>query len=221
MKVLPLSLVLGMAVLAQSPAATDRPAPGTPASAPPASPATKPPTLGAAAPVSPDTVVAKVGGKDYTAAEMDKLLSELPPQFQVAIARQPQLITNMFMLRNLAEQAEKENLDKEPRYQQQLEYQRMSVLAQAAMNHFRESITIKPEDLKAYYDRNTDQFRVATVKAIYITYAPTPKTPAPSLNGSAADTKKPAGRTEEEAKAKAEDLRKQILAGADFSKLAS
>src|SRR5579884_4571047 len=131
MKVLSVSLIVGVGLFAQSP--TSRPAPGTTAATPgtTAAPSSSAPTLGApsapAAPVTPETVVAKVGGRDYTAAEMDKLLGELPPQFQQAIARQPQLVTNMFMLRNLAHQAELESLDKEPRYQQQLEYQRMSV----------------------------------------------------------------------------------------------
>ncbi|HZU25399.1 MAG TPA: peptidylprolyl isomerase [Bryobacteraceae bacterium] len=222
MKVLSLSflMVTGLFAQATAPPAT-RPAPGTmqtsPGTAAPG--AEQKPTTGPTTPVSPDTVVAKVGGKDYTAAEIDKMLSDFPPQVQQAIARQPQLLSNFFMFRTLAQQAEFQNLDKEPRYRQELAYQRMTVLAQAEINHYRESIQIKPEDEKAYYEQNKNQYRTATVKAIYVKFTPAPKGPAAAATPAtpaAADS-----RTEAEAKAKIDDLRKQILAGADFAKLAT
>src|ERR1700733_14049822 len=88
--------------------ATPPVAPGTPAppvQAPP--PETPPP-----APVTPDTVVAEVGGKKLTAAEVDKLFAGLPPQMQQSARMQPEkAVTTVLMLRYMAEEAVKANLD--------------------------------------------------------------------------------------------------------------
>ncbi len=219
MKALFLSVAIAAALAGQN-ATTDRPTPGSTATSPGAS-GPMAPTLGApaipatpAAPVSPDAVVAKVGGKAYTAAEMDKMLQDLPPQIQAAIARQPQLLNNMFLVRSLAQQAEFENLDKNPQVRQQLEYQRLNTLAQAEVNNFRNSMKIDATKEKTWYEQNKDQYRVAKVKAIFISFG-APKIPPPDAKAPAA------GRTEEQAKTKIEDLRKQIDGGADFSKLAT
>jgi len=223
MKVFSLFLVMTAGLFAQAAAPQDRPAPGSTATSPGATttvPQTPPTVMGTPpAPVSPDTVVAKVGDKSYTAAEMDKLLSDLPPQLQATIARQPQLLTNMFMFKTLAQQAEFQNLDKEPATHQQLEYQRMSTLAQAEVNHYKNSIKITGEDQKNYYDQNRDQYRIARVKAIKIAFAQ--PSPVPAVKPPSLDPKTNSTRTEAEAQAKIDDIRKQIAAGADFSKLAT
>ena len=221
MKVFSLSLALTAGLFAQNATPTQT-QPGTPATSGGASSPGKPMTpatsLGTPpAPVTPDTVVAKVGDKTYTAAEMDKLLSDLPANLQAMIARQPQMLSQMFMIRSLAQQAEFQNLDKEPEVKQTLEAQRMQTLAQAEVNRYRNSIQISDADQKAYYEQNRDQFRVAKVQAIKISF-----TPATTVSAARIPTLDPKpGRTEAEAQAKIEDLRKQIAAGADFSKLAT
>lgn len=221
MKVFSLCVLLTAGLFAQStpPAATAPPtmAPATQSAAAP-TPAT---SLGTPpAPVKPDTVVAKVGDKSYTAAEMDKLLDELPANIQAMVARQPQLLNQFFLMRSLAQQAEFQNLDKEPTVRQALEAQRIQLLAQAEVNNYRNSIKISSADQKTWYEQNQNQYRVAKVKAIKIAFASAPApaaSKAPSLDPKAAAPV----RTEAEAQAKIEDLRKQVLAGADFSKLAS
>ena len=219
MKAVSLSFLIAVAVCAQNAPHPENAAPErvpVPVTVTPSAPQQSPAAL-TAKPVTPNTVVAKVGGKDYTAADLDKLLADLPPQVQSAIARQPQqFLTQMFLIRSLAQQAEFENLDKDPRWRQQFEMQRMQLLAQAEVTKHRESIRVTDADMRAWYEQNKDEYRVAKVKAIYISFVPPPAAGAAQKP----EAKAPEGRTEEQAKAKIEELRRQIEAGADFSKVA-
>src|SRR5580658_1753338 len=76
--------------------------PGTPAvKAPPQAPPAAP------APVAPDSVVIEVDGQKMTAAELDKLIGGLPPQLQQTARAQPQILSQLFLYKKLAEEAEK------------------------------------------------------------------------------------------------------------------
>jgi peptidyl-prolyl cis-trans isomerase C len=183
-------------------------APGTPAPPVQAAPQEAPPS----APVTPDTVVAEVGGKKLTAAEVDKLFAGLPPQMQQSARMQPEkAVTTVLMLRYMAEEAEKANLDKQAPWKDSLEFQRMTILYQAEMNDYKDKIQVSAEDQDKTYKENPDRFKQVKVKVIHITFSATPDKPGP-------DGKKVF--SEAEAKAKADELRKQILAGEDFGKLA-
>src|SRR5438477_9259793 len=106
----------------------------TPVQVTPGTPAVKAPVPAPASPAAgaPDTVVAEVGGKKLTAAEVDKLIGALPPQFQQSARTQPQvlpqMISQLFLYKRLAEDAEKAGLDKKSPYQEQLEFGRMQLL---------------------------------------------------------------------------------------------
>ncbi len=183
-------------------------APGTPA--PPAQPAPAPETP--PAPITPDTVVAEVDGKQLTAKEADQILASLPPQYQQSARLQPdRTLSMLFMFRYLAAEAEKANLDKRSPLKDNLEFQRMTLLYQAEINEYKNKIAITPEDQQKLYKDSQDRFKQAKVKVIHISFSATPDKPGP-------DGKKM--MSEEEAKAKVDELRKQILAGGDFGKLA-
>ena len=181
-------------------------------------------------PVSPDTVVATIDGKAWTAAQMDELLSELPVRTQGIIQQQPATFVQQFLnFKALEKKAEDEGLDKKDPYKQELFYNRMMVLANAEGEKARNAIVISPDDEHKYYETNKDAlYRVAKTKVIYVGFTPAPAAakpgpgvpPVPAVKPPAPATG-PATRTEAEAKAKIEELRKQILAGADFGKLAA
>jgi peptidyl-prolyl cis-trans isomerase C len=183
-------------------------APGTPAppvQAPP--PETPPP-----APVTPQTVVAEVEGKKLTAGDVDQILAELPSQYQQSARMNPaKTLTQLLMFRYLADEAEKANLDKRPDLKTTLEFQRMNLLYQAEINEYKDKIPVTREDQDKVYLENPDRFKQVKVKVIHISFSATPDKPGP-------DGKKML--SEAEAKAKADELRKQILAGGDFGKLA-
>ena len=77
-------------------------APGTPSVQAPPSAATAPQP-----PISPDTVVAEVNGTKYTAGELDKMISILPPQYQQAAHSQTQILGQVFLMQRLAEDGAK------------------------------------------------------------------------------------------------------------------
>ena len=207
MKYFVLPILFSALVYSQTPPGTQI-APGTPAppqaQAPPA-PAT------AAPPVAPDTVVLESNGKRYTAAEIDKIIAALPPQIQQNARMQPQVLGQLFLYEQLAQDAAKDGLDKQEPWKSALEFQQMQILANAQLTTHSNTIQVTTEDEQAYYKKNEDKYREAKVRVIYISFTP------PNAKTGTETNKLP---TEAEAKQKIDDLRKQILAGADFGKLA-
>jgi parvulin-like peptidyl-prolyl isomerase len=217
MKIAALSLLMVgfIGAQAQTPAPAQAPqpvqvAPGTPRiKAPEGAPET--PVAIPPAPVAPDTVVAEVDGKKITAAEMDKIIDAFPPANQQALRARPQILSQVFMMRKLEEDAEKAGVDKQSPYKEQLEINRLQVLATAEMTQVGNTIPLSEDEKMKYYKDNPAKFKEVKVRVIYVAFNPNPTKPP-------ADGKKLP--TEAEAKAKIEDLAKQIQGGADFGKLA-
>lgn len=184
--------------------------PGTPSVKAPAEP-TQAPAVTPPPPVSPDTVVAEVDGKKITAAEMDKIISGLAPADQTTIRARPQLLSNVFLMQRLVQDAEKAGIDKQSPYKEQLDAYRLRFLSNAEANVVNNATPVSEEEERAYYKGNPDKFKEVKVRVIYIAYNPTPAKTAP-------DAKKLP--TQAEALAKIQDLAKQIQGGADFGKLA-
>jgi len=161
--------------------------------------------------VSPDTVVAEVNGKKYTAAEMDKVIAMLPAQYQPVARAQPQMLTQVFLIEHLAAEAEKAGLDQKEPLKSALELQRMQALSTAELSDVRNTMVIPEAEEQQYYRENQDKFKEVKVRVIHISFTPASAKPAP-------DGQKPV--SEAEAKAKIEDIAKQVQGGADFGKLA-
>jgi len=209
MRSLVLSLLFSALVYSQTPQ-LPKIAPGTPA--PPQAPVPEASAPApAAASIAPDTIVLESNGKKYTKAEIDKIIASLPPQLQQNARMQPQLFGQLFFYQQLAADGEKAGLDKQDPWQATLEFQRMQTLAQAQLTTHGNLIQVTTEDQEAYYKKNADKYRQAKVRVIYVSF-----NPAPNKAGAEAD-KLP---TEAEAKKKIDDLHKQVVAGADFGKLA-
>ncbi len=167
------------------------------------------PQLPQQAVIPDDKVVATVDGKQYTAGQIRAMEAGLPPQGQQAFAMNPAgALQQLLMTRHLAEEAEKQQLDKESPYKEQLEYQREFFLATTEINKYANAGIIHGEDQEKYYKDHPEDFEQAKVRVIYIAFS----------SGQVKSEKK--ALTEAEAKAKAQDLRKQLQAGADFAQLA-
>lgn len=192
-------------------------APVRPAQAP-ASPKPQPPpppggpTVTLEEALAPSTVVATADGKPVTYGELEAVLKSLPAQSQqVALQDRKMFVEQYVMLRRLVEQAEKDQIDQRSPYKEALAYSRMQVLYQAMVNEKYQKLEVPLEDQKKYYEANKDRFTQAKVKVIYISFT---ATPPPQTDPSAKKI-----LNEAEAKAKIEDLSKQLRAGADFVKL--
>jgi parvulin-like peptidyl-prolyl isomerase len=230
MRILPLFALCAAGLLAQVAA----PPPQNPA-VPPVPPVVGQPLMGRpqpgtpVQPVSPDTVVAKLNGKPLTAADVDKILGDFPTQIQMTIAHEPQkFLQQLMMFEELSKEGEQAGLDKQSPYRQELAYRRMMTLAQAEADKYRNAIVVSQDQEKQYYETNKEaQYRVVKAKVILVSFSPAaPAAATPPVSPAGLPKPPPAAvvdgakRTEAEAKAKIDDLRKQLDAGADFAKLA-
>jgi parvulin-like peptidyl-prolyl isomerase len=202
----------------------------TPQTPPPASPlmgrpdVSRPQPGTPSTPPSPDKEVAKLNGKPLTVADVEKLLADIPAQFQMYITHEPEkFLPQLMVYEQLEKEAEEAGIDKQSPLRQELAYNRLMTLARAEIERFRNTAKLTPEQEQQYYDANKAvMFRVVKAKVILIGFAPAAAAPMPPGVPKPSTPPAPNGvtRTEADAKAKIEDLRKQILAGADFGKLA-
>lgn len=163
--------------------------------------------------MEPGRVVATIDGSKVTAGDLQAILRTMPPNVQQqAVKERRQFLEQYGVMRRLSTEAAKAKLDQQSPWKEALENMRMQVLLQAEINQKLAEIQVPVEEQKKSYETNKDRFLQAKLKAIYIPFSTAPV--------SQADNKGSKVLTEDEAKAKAEDLLKQIRAGADFSKLA-
>ena len=169
------------------------------------------PTPPLASGLTPDTVIAEYdNGKKLTWGELEKFLSVLPKQQREGVMRdRKQLVERYLLMKKVSELAEKEKLDEKSPYKEAIDSYRMNMLMQAEIQKVSSEFPVRVEEQQAYYDQHKTQFEQVTIKLIHISFSSSPST--------AADGKK--RLSEEEAKAKAEQMAKEAKAGADFVKL--
>ena len=163
--------------------------------------------------VPPDRVVISVGDIKLTAADFDLLAEGLPEQTR-ALVRGPQRKQyGDFLVRTLviAEEGKRRKLDQTPAFKLQATLQVASVLANMAYQAMTKDMKADDAEVRKYYADHKAEFEQVSARHILI-----------RMQGSPVPVK--AGQkdlTQEEALAKAQDLEKQIAAGADFAKLAT
>ncbi|MBV9504279.1 MAG: peptidylprolyl isomerase [Acidobacteriia bacterium] len=159
-----------------------------------------------------DTVIAIFeDGTKFTMGDFKAFYAVIPPNAQQGALRDRKgFLQQWELFRKLAAVAEKKKLDQTSPSREALEYNRLFIMSQAAVNEEVTAAVPQPDELHSYYETNKENFKQVKVKAIYITFS---KEPASKLV---------AGKPvlgQEDAKAKAERLLAQIRSGADFVKL--
>ena len=171
-------------------------------------------------PVPADKVVLKVGDRQFTKADIDLLIASLTPQMQHAIATEGKksMGDQYALVVALSHQAEVQHLDQAPEFVHKLAFQKEQLEAQAAFEDLNSQAKVTPEDIQQYFTAHADEYDEITVRQIIVRKkAAEPKsdpthpsaTPAPSGQGLAP----------EEAKTRAEAIRKELLAGTDIKKV--
>ena len=165
-----------------------------------------------AVPTDPNHVIVTIGTEQITLGQYNDIVATLPQQYQTA-ARGPQkrqIAERLVQLRLMAREAEKRGLDKDPSVQQQLAFQRENILANAMFQDFSKNSKVDDAAAQKYYTEHKADYEAIKGRHILIRYkgSPVPLRPA---------TK---DLTEEEALAKATDLKKKLDAGGDFAALA-
>jgi len=199
-----LALSAFSALFAQEPSAPKTPAPMTPVPMAPAKPAD--------APADPNKVILTIGTTTITAAQYDRLVDSLPQQYQ-AFARgagKRQFAENLVQLNILAGEAEKENLDKQSAIQEQLAFNRKDILARAMFEAMQKNVKVDDALVQLYFDAHKNEYESVKAKHILIRVK---GAPMPGAEG------KPE-LTDEQALAKAQEVRKKLVAGGDFAVVA-
>jgi parvulin-like peptidyl-prolyl isomerase len=186
---------------APSPKTVEAPPPG----AAPAAPAPE-------SNLAPDTVVLTIGAQTLTRAQFELLLSALAENGRPAntAAQKRQVAEQYAELETMAQEARKRKLDDSPQVKQMMAIQSDSFLANALAKRIADDTHFTELDLRGYYDSHKNEFEEAQGSHILIRF----KGSTVPLKPNEKDL------TDEEALAKAQDLRKKILAGADFAELA-
>jgi peptidyl-prolyl cis-trans isomerase C len=168
----------------------------------------------AAVNVAPDAVVLTIGSRKMTRAQFEEFASKLPEQLKVAVngPNRRRFIEQYAELEALAQQARDRKLDQKPAVQAIVALQTDQALAGQLVQDL--TANIKPDDaaIKAYYEAHKAEYAAPEVKARHILIR---------FKGSAVPLR--AGEkelTEEEALARAKELREKIVKGADFGALA-
>lgn len=217
---LALSITGAFTALAQTPKpSTPKPMPVSPKAVPvtpKVTPAPKPVVVNTGSPaapaVAPDKVILVIGDQKMTAAQFEELLQAFPPQVQAqARGEQKRAFAEQFVqLKLVAQEAQRRGIDQQPKVQQQLAIQRENLLAGLLFQDMMTTIPVDAATEQKYYDAHKSEYEEAKAHHILVRFKGSP-------------VPLPAGKkdlTEAEALAKAQDLRKQLLAGKDFATLA-
>ena len=158
-----------------------------------------------------DPIVIAAGDVAIRQSEFEQALKTLPEQYQQYAmgAGKRQFAEDYLRMKMLAAEGTKAGLDKSPDVIAQLNLMRENLVANAQLQKIEEGIKISDADLKKVYDANKANYEQVKARHILIAFKGSP----------AAQAGKPE-LTEEQAKAKAEELRKQIVGGASFEELA-
>lgn len=156
---------------------------------------------------SPDTVVAKRGDAVVTMLDIDAKLQRVPPRMRANVMNNPkrieELIDGLLVNRQLALEAHAEKLDQGEVFERAVQLQTEGLLAEMRLADYREKLDIGDlEELaRERYQVNPDAYAVRGVA---------------SARHILVDTKT---RSDDEAKALADEIHAKAIAGADFESL--
>lgn len=158
-----------------------------------------------------DPIVIAAGDVAIRQSEFESAIKTLPAEYQQYASGpgKKQFAEDYLRMKLLAAQGLKAGLDKDPEVIAQLNLMRENLVANAQLKKLESSITLTDDELKKKYEEQKGQYEQVKARHILIAFKGSP----------AAQEGKPE-LTEEQAKAKAEELRKQIVAGANFDELA-
>jgi hypothetical protein len=164
----------------------------------------------------PNKIVVEIDGKNWTASMVEKYLATFPQQIREAYVRNAvKTLCNSLMLQYLAKQAELHHLDDDNQLRANIQWSRVNLLAEAESKNSRTSYMPPLDEEQQFYSRNIERWEQARARAIMVSFSPTAPEGAPSAPQSGTTV-----RSEAQAKARVDELRQKLAAGADFAELA-
>jgi hypothetical protein len=159
---------------------------------------------------SPDKIVLKVGDDSVTQGEIERFIQGLSPQAQKALANQGRrsLGDQYVMMLLLSQEALNHHLDSTPAFKEMLDLRRRQLLATTEYQEIMRQSQVTPEEISSYFVAHQSEFEEAQVCQVVIR-----KRPEGAKEGTP-------GLTAEEAKTRAEEIRKALSSGDDPQKVA-
>jgi peptidyl-prolyl cis-trans isomerase C len=164
-------------------------------------------------PVPPDKVVLTVGDEKLTAGEFDQLVDVLPEQYRAG-ARGPNkraFAEQLVRIKILSREARKRKIDENPAVQRQIELQKEQVLATTLFQDMVANAQVDDATAHQYFEQHKAEYESAHARHILVRVKGSPLPASPGKTD----------LTEEEALAKAQEIRKKLVAGEDFALLAN
>lgn len=163
--------------------------------------------------VPPDKVVVTVGDLQITAAQFDLIIDSIPEQSRASArgGARKLFADQLVRILVLAQEGKRRKLDETPAYKVGTMIQSSNALAGLTYAQINKDVTIGEADVRSYYEAHKSEFEEAHARHILIRMQGSPVTVKPGQKD----------LTEAEALAKAQDLRKKILAGGDFAAIAT
>jgi peptidyl-prolyl cis-trans isomerase C len=166
----------------------------------------------AAPPPEPNKVVLTIGDEKITEAQFDDMINAIPAQYQQYArgAGRRAFAEQIVQVKVLSQEAEKRKIDQQLKVKQEVEFQRQNLLAQAMFLALQESVKVDDAAVEKYFNEHKNEYEVLKARHILIRVKGAPMQAVagkPEL-------------TDEEALAKAQALRKRLVAGEDFATIA-
>jgi parvulin-like peptidyl-prolyl isomerase len=147
-----------------------------------------------------------------SADDFEAFIEALPEQYK-AQAQGPmkrQIAQELARVKLLAAEARRRGLDKDRKTQNRIAFQTENMLAGAAFSEILKQTPIDEAAVRKYYDEHKKEYEQAQARHVLIRFK---GSPVPLRSGQTE-------LSEEEALAKVQELRKQIIGGADFAAIA-
>lgn len=195
------TIVIALALAATAAFAQDK-------SAAPAAMQAAPPVATATA---GDPVIISAGDIVVHKSEFEAAIKTLPAEYQSFAmgAGKKQFADDFLRMKILANQGMQNNLQNDPDVLAQLKLMKENLVATAQLKKIESSVTVSDADLQKAYDQNKKDYEQVKARHILIAF-----------KGSPAAQPGKKELTDAEAKAKAEELHKKLVAGADFAEMA-
>lgn len=179
----------------------------------PATTPAKPPATTTATATQPgtDPIIVAAGDVTIRQSEFENAIKTLPAEYQ-QFATGPgkrQFAEDYLRMKMLASQGFRDNLQNDPEVTRQLELMRENLVANAELQRMEKGITISDAELQKAYDERRNEYEKVSARHILIAFKGSPAAQAGKKE-----------LTEDEAKAKAEEIKKKIQGGASFEDLA-
>jgi peptidyl-prolyl cis-trans isomerase C len=162
--------------------------------------------------IPPDRVIITVGDDIITAAQFEDMISALPSQYQETArgAGRKQFADNVVKILTLSQEGKRRKIDQDTTYKRRVAFDAANILANMTAQQITETLKPTEAEMRKFYEEHKAEFERVRAKHILIRAQGAPTGVQPGKKD----------LTDQEALAKAQEVRKKLLAGADFATLA-